>query len=129
MKKPPTPEAVAMGEALTAARAAKFGDHPPSYGTIERMALEQLGRTTPDRETIRNYHNGVTPPERADLGTMRFLANLYEVPLYQLSPIVAERLEALYRLSPVEETPAKLAELTRSGVARFTDRVPVLAGV
>lgn len=81
--------AQALGEELDQARAdAGY----PSYKTLERVVVAELGTGAPSDEAIRKYHMGKVSPQGADLAVMCILARYYGRSVESLSPILGERL-------------------------------------
>jgi len=62
-----------------------------SYGRLERQVVEVLGQAAPVGETLRQYHLGSVPPERADVVLVCALASIYGESVDSLSPTVADR--------------------------------------
>lgn len=83
--------AAEFGSALEAARRTKG----LSYNEVGRAVFLLLGPMAPGQEWLRQWHVGKMPPERADLVVCAALAEVYGKRLSELSPVIAERYDAV----------------------------------
>lgn len=86
-----TDQGRAFGAVLEEARATKG----LSYKQVERAVVHLLGPMAPTHETIRQWHLGKMPPERADIFVAAALADVYGKRLSELSEVIAERYDSV----------------------------------
>jgi hypothetical protein len=82
-------------EFATALEAARDEAGALSYKKVERALWDRLGAYAPTDETLRRYHRGRVEPEAADPLVVLVLAEVYDKPVRELSPTVADRLEGV----------------------------------
>lgn len=76
-----------LGERLSGLLA----DSGMSYGQLTRRVAMALGPDAPSHQKIGQVHRGKVSPERADLVLLATLADIYDVEVSSLHPVVAQR--------------------------------------
>lgn len=92
-------------------RAAKE-DTGLSYKQIERAVYDLLGTDSPTHETIRAYHKGDIREDRVNERLVVALCRVYNRPVAEFAPFVAERIEVLKSLLDQEEPTNSCADGT-----------------
>lgn len=81
-----------LARRLTAARESAGS---PTYRRMANAMYDALGDAAPSQQTIHDLHAKGVAPERVDLYTIQFLAELYDVRVADLSQIAADRIASM----------------------------------
>lgn len=69
-----------------------------TYRHVEHAVYRLLGDDAPTHETIRAYHEGKISPKRVNDQLVVALCNIYNRPVAEIAPFVAERVDRLLDL-------------------------------